>query len=83
MNTDEIYRAWKERPVPLNISVDFADQVTRRVHRQAEKRQTLWKGPALFELLQRNRSLQFAALAVAATAGLSRFWLMFSIILAP
>jgi len=83
MNTDETYRRWKERPVHLNISADFAGDVMRRVHRQTERRQARWNWPVLFELLQRNRSFQFAALAFAAIAGLSRFWLMFSIVLKP
>lgn len=83
MNTDEIFRTWKGRPVPLNISADFTSDVMRRVHRQTEKRHARWSWPVVFELLQRNRSLQFAALVVAAIAGLSRFWLMFSIVLEP
>ena len=83
MNTDETYRTWKERPVPVSISADFASDVMRRVHRQTEKRQARWDWPVLFELLQQKRSFQFAALAVAAIAGLSRFWLMFSIVLKP
>jgi len=83
MNPDEKYCAWKERPVPLSISADFASDVMRRVHRQTEKRQARWNWPGLLELLQRNRSFQLAALVVAAIAGLSRFWLMFSIILEP
>lgn len=84
MNSDEKYRAWKERSRPLNIPADFAGDVMRRVCRQTEQRhkaQPNW--PRLLELLQRSRSFQFAALAVAAIAGLSRFWLMFSIVLKP
>jgi hypothetical protein len=83
MNTDETYRTWKERSRPLNISADFAGAVMRRVRRQTEKRQARWNWPGLLELLQRNRSFQFAALAIAAIAGLSRFWLLFSIVLKP
>ena len=83
MNTNETYRGWKERPVPVSISADFASDVMRRVHQQTEERQARWNWPVLFELLQRNRLVQFAALAFAAIAGLSRFWLMLSIILEP
>ena len=39
MNLDEKYRAWKERPIPLNIPPDFAGDVMRRVHREASQRQ--------------------------------------------
>ena len=80
MNRDEKYRAWKERPMPLNIPPDFAGEVMRRVHREAQVR---WNWPGVLEFFQRNVSLQFAALGVAAIAGLSRFWLIFSAILNP
>ena len=38
MNHDEKYRAWKERPIALNIPPDFAGEVMRRVHRDAGQR---------------------------------------------
>ena len=83
MNHDEKYRAWKERPIPLNIAPDFAGEVMRRVHREAGQRQAPWNWLSVLEFFQRNVSFQFAALTVAAIAGLSRFWLMFSVILKP
>jgi len=83
MNLDENYRAWKERPTPLNVPPDFAGEVMRRVHREAEGRQARWNWPGVFEFFQRNVSFRFAALAVAAIAGLSRFWLILSVILKP
>lgn len=84
MNHDETYRAWKERPIPMNIPPDFAGDVMRRVYRQTEQQQeTELKRPGFFDFFQRNPSLQFAVLAVAAIVGLIRFWLMFSIILEP
>ena len=83
MNDDEKYRAWKERPVPLNIPPDFAGEVMRRVCREAGQRQVPWSWPGALEFFQRNVSLQFAALGIAAIAGLSRFWLIFSAILNP
>jgi hypothetical protein len=82
MNHDEKYRAWKGRPMPLNIPSDFAGEVMRRVHREAGQRQ-VWNWPGVLEFFQRNVAFQFAALAVAAMAGLSRFWLIFSAILNP
>jgi hypothetical protein len=83
MNQDEKYRAWKERPMPLNIPPDFAGDVMWRVRREARQRQVPWNWPGVLELFQRNVAFQFAALAVAAIAGLSRFWLIFSAILNP
>jgi hypothetical protein len=83
MNDDEKYRAWKERPMPLNIPSDFAGEVMRRVYREAEQQEVQWNWPGVLEFFQRNVSLQFAALGVAAIAGLSRFWLIFSAILNP
>ena len=83
MNTDEKYRAWKERSRPLNISADFAGDVMRRVCQQAERQHARWNWPGLLELLQGNRSFQFGVLVVAAIVGLIRFWLMFSIVLEP
>ena len=83
MNDDEKYRAWKERPMPLNIPPDFAGEVMGRVHREAGPRQVPWNWPCVLEFFQRNVAFQFAALAVAAVAGLSRFWLIFSAILKP
>jgi hypothetical protein len=83
MNHDEKYRAWKERPIPLNIPPDFSADVLRRIQREAEERQAQWNWPGVLELFQRNVSFQYAALAVAATAGLSRLWLIFFAILNP
>ncbi len=83
MNHDEKYRAWKQRPIALNIPPDFAGDVMRRIHRAAEERQAQWNWPGVLEFFQRNVAFQYAALAVAASAGLSRFWLIFSAILQP
>ena len=83
MNHDEKYRAWKERPIPLNIPPDFAGDVMRRVYQQTEQQQAQSSWSKVLEFFQRNRSLQFAVLAVAAILGLIRFWLMFSLILEP
>ncbi len=83
MNLDEKYRAWKERPIALNIPPDFAGEVMRHVHREAEERQAAWNWPRVLEFFQHNVSFQFAALAFAAIAGLSRFWLMLFAILTP
>ena len=83
MNHDEKYQAWKERPGPMDVSADFSSDVMRRVHRQAAQRQTQWNWPGVLEFFQQNVSFQYAALAVAATAGLSRLWLIFFAILQP
>ena len=83
MNLDEKYRAWKERPVPLNIPPDFSADVLRRIHRQAEQRQARWNWQGVLALFQRNVSFQYAAVALAATAGLSRLWLILFAILQP
>ena len=83
MNLDEKYRAWKERPAPLNVPPDLAGEVMRRVHGEAVQRRTRWSWPGVLELFQRNVSFQYAALAVAALAGLSRLWLIFFAILQP
>ena len=82
MNRDEKYRAWKERPCPIDVSADFSADVMRRIRRQSEQRQRLrqnWFG--FLEFLP--RSVRFAVLAVAARIGLGRFWLLFSIIFKP
>jgi hypothetical protein len=82
MNLDEKYRAWKERPCPMDVSADFSADVMRRIRRQAEQRQRVrqnWFG--FLEFLP--RSVRFAVLAVAAMIGLGRFWLLFSIIFKP
>jgi hypothetical protein len=82
MNLDEKYRAWKERPMPLNTPTDFAGDVMRRIGRHAAQRQIIrqnWFG--FFEFLP--RSVRFAVLAAAAMIGLGRFWLLFSIIFKP
>lgn len=83
MNQDEIYRAWKERPIPLNVPSDFSANVMRRVHRRAEQRQAQWSWPGVLEFFQRNVPFQCAALAVAAIAGLSRLGFIFFAILQP
>ena len=83
MNNDEKYQAWKERPCPMDVSSDFSADVMRRVHREAGRRQAPWSWPGILESFQRNVALQYAALAVAATAGLSRLWLIFFAILQP
>ena len=83
MNLDEKYRAWKERPTPLNVSPDFSGEVMRRVHLEAGQRQAQWNWRGVLEFFQQNVSFQYAALAVAATAGLSRLWLIFFAILQP
>jgi hypothetical protein len=83
MNRDEKYQAWKDRPGPMDVSADFSADVMHRVHRQAGQRQAQWNWPSVLELFQRNVSFQFAALAVAAIAGLSRLWLIFFAILQP
>ena len=82
MNNDEKYRAWKERPCPMDVSADFSADVMRRICRQAEQRQIVrqnWFG--FLEFLP--RSVRFVVLAAAAMIGLGRFWLLFSIILKP
>jgi hypothetical protein len=82
MNNDEKYRAWKERPCPMDASADFSSDVMGRIYRQAEQRQIVrknWFG--FLEFLP--RSVQFAVLAAAAIVGLGRFWLLFSIIFNP
>ena len=82
MNHDEKYRAWKERPDPMEVPADFSGDVMRRIYRQAGQRQISrrnWSG--WFEFLP--RSVQFAVLAVVAIIGLGRLWLLFSIVLKP
>ncbi len=82
MNNDEKYRAWKERPCPMDVSADFSADVMRRIGGQAEQRQIVWKN--WFDFLEfLPRSVRFAALAAAAMIGLGRFWLLFSMILKP
>jgi hypothetical protein len=79
MNNDEKYRAWKERPCPMDVSADFSADVVRRIRREAEQRHMVrknWFG--FLELLP--RSVRFAVLAAAAMIGLGRFWLLLSII---
>jgi hypothetical protein len=61
----------------------LSGEVMRRVQREAGLGQAQWNWPGVLELFQRNVSLQYAALAVAATAGLSRLWLIFFAILQP
>jgi len=82
MNHDEKYRAWKERPCPMEVSPDFSADVMRRICQQAEQRPIVrqnWVG--FLEFLP--RSVRFAVLAVAALIGLGRFRLLFSIIFKP
>ena len=82
MNHDEKYRAWKQRPCPMEVSPDFSADVMRRIYRQAEQRQIVRQNRFGFlEFLP--RSVRFAVLAVAAMIGLGRFWFLFSIILKP
>jgi hypothetical protein len=83
VNHDEKYRAWKERPNRLNVPPDFSGEVMRRVHREASQRQASWNWPGVLKFFQRSVSFQYVALAVAATAGLSRLWLIFFAILQP
>jgi hypothetical protein len=83
VNLDEKYRVWKKRPTPLNVSPDFVGEVMRRVRLEAEQRQARWDWPGVLEFFQRNVAFQYAALAVAAIAGLSRLWLIFFAILQP
>ena len=83
MNVDEKYRAWKERRTPIDVPPDFAVEVMRRVHREAGQQQAQWNWPGVLEFFQRNLAFQYAALGVAAIAGLSRLWLIFLAILQP
>ena len=83
MNLDEKYRAWQERPAPLNLPPDFAGDVMRRIHRDAGQSHAQWNWPRLLESFQQNVGFQYAALALAAIAGLSRLWLIFFAILKP
>ena len=83
MNLDGKYRAWKERPAPLNVPPDFAGEVMRRVHREASQRRAQWNWPNVVEFFQRHVAFQYAALAAAVIAGLSRLWLIFFAILQP
>ena len=83
MNVDETYRAWKERPTPLNVPPDFSADLMRRIYREAGQRKAQWNRPGVLEFFQRNVSFQYAALAVAAIAGVSRLWLIFFAILKP
>jgi hypothetical protein len=83
MNHEEKYRAWKERPISLNVPPDFSTGVLRRIQREAAERSARWQWPGILELFQRNVSFQYAAVAVAAAAGLSRLWLIFFAILNP
>jgi len=83
MNLNEKYRAWKERPAPLDVPPDFAGEVMRRLHREAGQHNAPWNWPGVLEFFQRNVSFQYAALALAAIAGVSRLWLLFSAILQP
>ena len=82
MNQDEKYKAWKNRPRPTEVPPDFSGDVMRRIYRQAGQRQIVqrnWSG--WFEFLP--PPVRFALLAVAAVIGLSRFWLVCSIIFKP
>jgi hypothetical protein len=82
MNHEQKYRAWKERPCPMEVSADFSAEVMRRIHRQTGPRQKVaqnWFG--VLEFLP--RSVQLAVLAAAAIIGLGRFWFLFSIIFKP
>jgi hypothetical protein len=82
MNLEEKYRAWKERPMPLNTPTDFAGDVMRRIRRQAEQRQIVRQNLfGFFEFVP--RSVRFAVLAAAAVIGLGRFWFLLSIIFKP
>jgi hypothetical protein len=83
MSNEEKYRAWKERPCPMDVSADFSADVMRRVYQEAGQRQAQWNWPGVLEFFQRNVSFRYAALVVAATAGLSRLWLIFFAILQP
>ena len=83
MSNEEKYRVWKERPWPMDVSADFSADVMRQVYREAGQRQARWNWPGVLEFFQRNVSFQYAALAVAATAGLSRLGLIFFAILQP
>lgn len=83
MKIDEKYHAWKERPTSVNVPPDFAGDVMRRVYKEAGMRRAQWNWPGVLESFQRNVSLQYAALAVAALTGLSRLWFIFFAILQP
>ena len=82
MNNDEKYRAWKERPCPVDVSADFSADVMRRIYRQAKPRQIGRQNRFGF-LEFFPRSVRFAVLAAAAMIGLGRCWLLFSIIFKP
>jgi hypothetical protein len=83
MNLDEEYRAWKDRPLALNVPPEFAGDIMRRVHQEAGQQHTQRNWPGVLEFFQRNVAFRYAALAVAAFAGLTRLWLIFFAILQP
>jgi hypothetical protein len=82
MNNEEKYRAWKDRPRPVDVSPDFPADVMLRIRRQAVLRPIVRRNRFGFlEFLP--RSIKFAALAAAAIMGLGRFWLLLSVIFKP
>ncbi len=82
MNHEEQYRAWKERPDPMEVPADFSADVMRRIYRQAEQRQIVRRN--WFDFIEfLPRPVQFALLAAAAIIGLGRFGFLFSVVLNP
>lgn len=65
MKTEEIYNAWKEQKSKIEICKDFSDKVMGRIYQyEGEKRQTLFDGHRLIELIS-TRPLRKAAVVAA------------------
>ena len=73
MNSDEIYSAWKERKSQIDVRENFADEVMNQIRQyKREKREPLFDGHRLIELISAHWSAKAGVVIIGAAAGLVR-----------
>lgn len=73
MKTEEIYNAWKEQKNQMDMDNGFSDKVMNRIYQyEREKREPLFDGHRLIELISTRPLGKAAAIAAGAVIGLLR-----------
>jgi len=73
MKSEEIYNAWKERKSQIDIRENFADELMNQIYQyEREKRQPLFDGHRLIELISAHRFVKAAVVTAGAVTGFVR-----------
>jgi hypothetical protein len=81
MKNQDIYNAWKEKNMQIDITEDFADSVMDTIRRHRKHRLKLLLDLQRFiEVFSHNPITQAALLVAGTTAGVARIALVFSML---